>query len=248
MKICNTLLPIMVSVLIASAQTGCVTDVDGSSASEPKPTSTDQLQSGNAACTLASAATGFAAGAAVTLATSTGTCAVGMAVTGYGEAFCAVPAAGTALASVTAILAGGVAWATCNAWIGPVVQSETRAEGCVEGQGKFCRNLNWRYKQACGQDQFSELGNCFGMDSCIEITNMLWRASACKRGRQLMGEKCYDSIDDGHQQAIDHANNIQYDCKARYQQLDCWGSQGLSPDVLSRTAADNIVEQAYLCR
>jgi hypothetical protein len=246
MKFCN----IFVAAALVSSLTGtaCVSDVESGTPPPGPAPSTGQLNS-NVVCTLGSAATGFAAGAAVTLATSTGVCAVGMSVTVYGEAFCAVPAAGTALAAVAAVLSGSIAWATCNTWVGPVVQNDTtRANGCVEGNERFCRNLNWRYKNACGQDQFSELGNCFGMDSCNSVHDMLWRAASCKRGRQLMGDACYGSIDAGHQEAIDHANNVVYDCSARAAQLECDFSQGISASELARHAAENIVHQAYLCK
>jgi hypothetical protein len=246
MKFLNVL--VAVSSITAMIGMGCVSDVESGTPPPGPAESTGQLNS-NVVCTLGSAATGFAAGAAVTLAASTGVCAVGMSVTVAGEAFCAVPAAGTALAAVAAVLSGSIAWATCNAWVGPVIQNDTtKADGCVEGEGRYCRNLNWRYKQACGQDQFSELGNCFQMTNCNAVYDMLWRSASCKRGRQLMGDTCYDSIDAGHQEAIDHANNVVYDCAARARQLECVFSQGVSADELANLAAQNIVHQAYLCK
>jgi hypothetical protein len=237
-------------VMLASlvGNLGCVADVESGEQVGAPPT-TDSIKANELVCTLTSGIATFAGAATVNLFLATGGCVGGTIITVGGTLACALPAAGTALTGVVAVLAGGTAWASCNSWVGPVMQYETtRAEGCVEGNGKFCRNLTWRYKTACGEEQFTELGGCFGMNSCIAVYDMLWRAASCKRGRKLMGDKCFDSIDSGHQEAIDHANRVEYDCKARYDQLDCWGSQGISADQLASASADNIVHNSYLCK
>jgi len=116
------------------------------------------------------------------------------------------------------------------------------------GTERYCRNLNRRYKNACGQDQFRDLTNCAQLRDCGQIGDMIARAAMCKAGRVRFGQDCADSgIDRGdHRAPIRDANDKLADCIDKYntRYLGCAGSG----DEWADSAVNQMMEDVYKCQ
>lgn len=97
-----------------------------------------------------------------------------------------------------------------------------------------CGALRQRYKDWCGQDQFSELG-CYTRNgrlaalpgngaqprslTCEQISSMSFRAAMCFWGRTWFKHTCLDPSqwDDGHETPIEYAEDVYDGCMSLYQ-------------------------------
>ncbi len=212
------------------------------------------LIAANHVCKLATAATAVASGVTVSLAVGSGVCIGGTAITIAGELACVLPVGATTLGAIATVFAAGVGFIACSAAeerdpprAVPRPIPRTRADECKVGADKYCRNLNRRYKAACGQDQFRELTNCGPLRSCSQIGDMIARAAMCKAGRVRFSQDCAGSnVDRGdHRAPIRDANDKLADCIAKYNlpYLACGGSG----DEWADGAVNGTMESVYKC-
>jgi hypothetical protein len=253
---------------------GCVGEVDPLSELDDEPAlfaddgqdgADEKADQGGLSCDL-QASLGAAAGVIVTGGALTAGCAGILAVTGPGEILCVAPAAGTALATVVAGLAGVGTYLVCsiNSQKRTVPLTQSNSSQCRLGSPQFCRNLTAKYKNYCGKDVFSPTSqiSCEKIDlrpatataaKCTDVKKRIELSTGCLTGRRMMQNFvdrgiCPGSPDDptgdGHWQAIQRANDALAECKSKYRKA-CGGPT--DQHIQAQTAKD-FARAVYQCQ